>query len=245
MGGMIEIVGLTRTLPEGQKLLDNIRAELEPGTLIAVAGASGSGKSVLLRCLALREPWSSGEYRVDGRDLLQAGLPARLRFRRKIAYLEQKPLLYEKKTALRNVLIGAVGQTPFWRRWTGMVRGDDYMGAMDMLERVGLIDRAHQAAEKLSGGERQRVAIARALVHGAKLLVADEPVSGLDPHAQDDIMSLLKQVCKEQGVNVVVALHRLELAEKYADVIWGLVEGRLELLVKSRRLTAAEKAKLV
>ncbi|WP_027091460.1 phosphonate ABC transporter ATP-binding protein [Cohnella thermotolerans] len=241
---MITISGLTRKLPQGKTVLQDIRGQLEKGTFVAIVGSSGSGKSTLLRCLALKEPWTKGEYRFDGQDIRKAGTMARLKIRRKIAYLEQKPLLYEKKTALKNVIIGAVGQVSWFRRVTGMVRSDDYMDAMDTLEAVGLIDRAHQPAEKLSGGERQRVAVARAIAHGAELLLADEPVTGLDPHSAEDIMAMLKKLCKERGTTVVVAMHRLELAEKFADEIWGLHEGRLIMNVRGRRLTAAEKARL-
>jgi len=241
---MIVISGLTRKIPEGKTILDNVDARLEPGTFIAVVGASGSGKSALLKALALREVWTSGEYKVDGKNLMEAGFLARLRYRRQVAYLEQKPLLLEKKTSLKNVLIGAAEQTPMWRRLTGMVRNDDYMGGMDMLEKVGLLDKAHQKVEKMSGGERQRVAIARALVHGAKLVLADEPVSGLDPHSSEEMMRTLKKLCQEKGATIVAALHRMELAEKFADEIWGMQEGRLVLNIRGRRLTAAEKLRL-
>jgi phosphonate transport system ATP-binding protein len=241
---MIMIENLSRKLPDGKTILADIHARLEPGTFVVVAGASGSGKSALLKCLALRDKWSGGAYKVDGVDMNKAGYFARLKFRRQIAYLEQRPVLLEKKTAVKNVLIGNAEQTPLWRRITGMVRNDDYMGAMDMLEQVGLLDHAHRPAEKLSGGERQRVAIARALVHGAKLLLADEPVSGLDPHSSEALMATLRKLCEERGTTIVMAIHRLELAEKYASEIWGLQDGRLVLEVKGRRLTAAEKIRL-
>ncbi|WP_276351355.1 phosphonate ABC transporter ATP-binding protein [Cohnella caldifontis] len=241
---MIIIRGLTRKLPEGKTILDGIDLRLDPGTFIAVAGASGSGKSALLRCLALRDRWTSGQYVADGNDILKAGWAAKLKFRRQIAFLEQKPALLEKKSALKNVLIGNAEQTPLWRRITGMVRSDDYMGGMDMLEKVGLMDHAHRQVEKMSGGERQRVAIARALVHGARILLADEPVSGLDPHSSEALMATLKKLCEERGTIVVAALHRIELAEKFADEIWGLKDGRLIVQVQGRRLTAAEKNRL-
>ena len=241
---MITIKGLSRKLPQGKKVLEGIHGQLEPGTFLAVVGPSGSGKSSLLRCLALRDPWTSGEYWFDGRNVGQSNAIEKWKLRRQIAFLEQKPILHEKKTALKNVLIGAVGQVSAFRRFTGMVRNDDYMGAMETLETVGLIDRAHQQAEKLSGGERQRVAIARAITHGAKLLLADEPVSGLDPHSAEDIMALLRKLAKENGATIVMALHRLELAEKFADEIWGLNGGRQVIEARGRRLTAAEKAKL-
>jgi phosphonate transport system ATP-binding protein len=241
---MIVISGLTRKIPEGKTILDHVNARLEPGTFIAVVGSSGSGKSALLKALALKEAWSSGEYKVDGKDLMEAGFFAKMRFRRQIAFLEQKPLLFEKKTALKNILIGAVEQTPLWRRVTGIVRSDDHMGGMDMLEHVGLLEKAQQKVEKMSGGERQRIAIARALVHGAKLVLADEPVSGLDPHTAEDMMRTLKKLCQEKGATIVAALHRVELAEKFADEIWGMQDGRLVLNVRGRRLTAAEKLQL-
>lgn len=242
---MITISGLTRKLAQGKIALQNIDGQLRPGTFVAVVGPSGSGKSTLLRCLALKEPWTQGEYRFGNQELIKGSLFARMKARRKIAYLEQKPLLYEKKTALKNVLIGAVGQVPWLRRMTGMVRNDDYMDALDMLEAVGLLESARQRpVEKMSGGERQRVAIARAIAHGAELLVADEPVSGLDPHSAEDMMAMMKKLCQERGTTIVVALHRLELAEKFADEIWGLVDGRLVLEARGRRLTAAEKMRL-
>jgi phosphonate transport system ATP-binding protein len=241
---MIVISGLTRKIPEGKTILDHVNTRLEPGTFIAVVGSSGSGKSSLLKALALKEVWSSGEYKVDGKDLIAAGFFTKMKFRRQVAFLEQKPLLYEKKSALKNVLIGGAEQTPLWRRLTGMVRSDDYMGGMDMLEHVGLLDQSKQVVEKMSGGERQRIAIARALVHGARLVLADEPVSGLDPHTAEEMMQTLKKLCHDKGTTIVAALHRVELAEKFADEIWGMQDGRLIFNVKGRRLTAAEKLRL-
>lgn len=124
-----------------------------------------------------------------------------------------------------------------------MVRNDDYMGAMDTLEKLGLLDKAKQKAEQLSGGERQRVAIARALVHGAKVLLADEPVSGLDPHTSEQILRDLKALC-QQGMTVIAVIHQSDLAEKFSDRIIGLNQGSLVLDVRGRRLTTAEKLQL-
>lgn len=241
---MIVISGLTRKIPEGKTILRHVNARLEPGTFIAVVGTSGSGKSALLKALALKEVWTSGEYKVDGKDIMEAGFLAKMRYRRQVAYLEQKPILYENKTALKNVLIGAAEQTPLWRRLTGVVRSDDYMGGMDMLEQVGLLDLAKMKVDKMSGGERQRIAIARSLVHGARLVLADEPVSGLDPHSAEEMMRTLKNLCHDKGTTIVVALHRLELAEKFADEIWGMHEGELVLNVRGRRLTTAERLRI-
>ncbi|REE80089.1 phosphonate transport system ATP-binding protein [Paenibacillus taihuensis] len=238
---MIKVSQLTKQIPGGPKVLKGVSFDIEPGEFIAIKGASGSGKSTLLRCLALRESWTSGSYIVDGVDILKKGILGKMKIRREMAYLEEKPTLIPNRTALKNVLIGAVGQTPAWRRLTGMVRNDDYMGAMDMIEKVGLIDKAHQKGDKLSGGEKQRVAVARALVHGATVLLVDEPVSGLDPHAAEQVLSDLKNMCKTQRISIVAVMHQGDWAERFADRIIGLNNGELVLDIKGRRMTEREK----
>lgn len=238
---MIRVSQLSKQIPGGPKVLSGIQLVIEPGEFIAVKGASGSGKSMLLKCLALREKWTTGTYVVDGIDIFKKGIQGRLKIRREIAYLEEKPTLYGNKTALKNVLIGAVDQTPFWRRMTGMVRNDDYMGAMDMIEKMGLLDKAHQKGDKLSGGERQRIAMARALAHGAKTLLVDEPVSGLDPHQAEQVLADLKRMCRIQGISVVAVMHQGDWAERFADRIVGLSNGEIVLDIKGRKMTEREK----
>ncbi|MFF2089687.1 phosphonate ABC transporter ATP-binding protein [Paenibacillus sp. NPDC058174] len=241
---MINVINLSKVIPGGPKVLNKISFEAYPGQFIAIKGASGSGKSMLLKCLALQEKWTSGTYRFDNVDVLKQGFTARMKVKREIAYLEEKPQLFQSKTGLKNVIIGSVTQTPAWRRWTGMMRNDDYMGAMDTIEKLGLLDKAHQQAQKMSGGERQRIAIARALVHGAKVIAADEPVAGLDPHAADRVLGDLKKLCQEQGVIVIAVMHQGDWAERYADRILGLNNGELVLDIRGRRLTEREKMML-
>jgi phosphonate transport system ATP-binding protein len=241
---MIRIKNLTKFIPGGPKVLDDISFEAYPGDFIAIKGESGSGKSMLLRCLALQEKWSSGSYQFEGKDVFKDGLQGKMKVKREVAYVEEKPFLFPNKTGLKNVIIGSVSQTPAWRRWTGMVRNDDYMGAMDLIEKRGLLEKAHQKASTLSGGEKQRMAIARALVHGAKVIAADEPVSGLDPHTADQVLSDLKALCREQGVIVIAVMHQGDWAERFADRILGLNHGKLVLDVRGRRLTEREKALL-
>ncbi len=238
---MIKVSHLKKSVDGNKKeVLRGISAGFEQGEMIGVVGPSGSGKSTLLRCLALRESWNSGDYLWDDKQIIKGGGKGSHKYRSKSAYLEQNPTLYPDKTALKNVLIGQAGQTSWLRRVTGMVRSDDYMGAMDELEKFGLLDKAHIKAGKLSGGERQRVAICRALVHGADFIAADEPVVGLDPHSAERVLNTLRILCSEQGKTVVAALP-MELAERYCTRIWGLYEGELKLDVSGRRLTTAEK----
>ncbi|WP_334071218.1 phosphonate ABC transporter ATP-binding protein [Paenibacillus sp. A14] len=238
---MINVNRLNKSVDGRKKqVLREVSARFEQGEMIGVVGPSGSGKSTLLRCLALREKWDGGEYTWDGETVIRGGGSGSQKYRSRCAYLEQNPSLYPEKTALKNVLIGQAGQTPLVRRLTGMVRSDDYMGAMDELEKFGLLDKAHVKAGKLSGGERQRVAICRALVHGAGFIAADEPVVGLDPQSAERVLTTLRTLCAEQGKIVVAALP-MELAERYCSRIWGLYEGELKLDISGRRLTGEEK----
>ncbi|MNH74730.1 putative ABC transporter ATP-binding protein [compost metagenome] len=238
---MIEVSQLSVVVgADKRKIIDQVNLRFEQGEMIGVVGPSGSGKSTLLRCLALRNPWSSGRYTFEGKEIIKSGGRGSSEYRSKFAYLEQSPELNTQKTALKNVLIGQAGQTPWIRRLTGMIRSDDYMGAMDELEKFGLLDKAHVQAGKLSGGERQRVAICRALVHGAKLIAADEPVIGLDKYATEKVLTTLKELCTNEKATVIAVLP-LELAEQYCTRIWGINEGRLQWDIKGRRLTQEEK----
>ncbi|WP_433946619.1 phosphonate ABC transporter ATP-binding protein [Paenibacillus sp. SN-8-1] len=238
---MIEVSQLNVVVgADKRNIIDQVNLRFEQGEMIGVVGPSGSGKSTLLRCLALRHPWTTGRYNFEGKEIIKSGGRGSSEYRSKFAYLEQNPELNTQKTALKNVLIGQAGQTPLIRRLTGMIRSDDYMGAMDELEKFGLLDKAHVPAGKLSGGERQRVAICRALVHGAKLIAADEPVIGLDKYATDKVLTTLKELCTNEKATVIAVLP-VELAEQYCTRIWGINEGRLQWDIRGRRLTQEEK----
>jgi len=241
---MIKAMHLTKLLPGGQSVLKDISLRLDKGELVAVMGGSGSGKTTLLKCLTMQESWTRGTLWVDGTDMTKKGFLGKLRIRREFAFLEEKPMLHPNRTALKNVLVGTKHQTPLWRMLTGMVRNDDYMGAMDMLEKVGLLDKAHTKAIKLSGGERQRVAVARALVHGARAIFADEPVTGLDPHAAERILADFRTICHTQGVTMMLVLSQGEWAERFADRIIGLSAGEIAFDIAGRKLTARERSML-
>lgn len=239
---MIKVDRLKKTVgPDRTPVLKDISFQMETGEMIGLIGASGSGKSLMMSCLAMQERWDGGKLLIDGEDMMN---PAGKRIiRREWAYLEQNPTLNGNRTALKNVLIGQASQTPWWRMVTGMVRSDDYMGAMDTIEHLGLLDKAHRKAGELSGGEKQRIAIARALVHGAKVILADEPVMGLDPGSAEHVLKTLKSLCEEERLTVITVIP-IELAEKFCTRIIGLADGRIVVDVTGRRLTHSEKSKL-
>ncbi|MCM3339888.1 ATP-binding cassette domain-containing protein [Paenibacillus sp. MER TA 81-3] len=239
---MIKVERLVKRYPPAEPVLNKLSFEIQPGEFIGIVGPSGSGKSTLLKCLALRESWTSGKLVVDGADMIAQQWNGKRKVWREFAYLEQNPVLAANRKALKNVLIGRFHQTPLWRMATGMIRSDDYMGAMDTLEMLGLLDKAHKKTGDLSGGEKQRVAIARALVHGANVLLADEPVLGLDPKSADSVLETFQGLCFRQRKTVIAVFHQVELAEKYATRIWGLKQGQIVVDVKGRRLLQSEKA---
>jgi phosphonate transport system ATP-binding protein len=238
---MITVRNLTKKYSPEQEVLSRLSFQIDEGDFIAVLGGSGSGKTTLLRCLSLREKWDEGQFIYDGKDITSASLTEKLRLRKEWAFLEEKPELNLRATALKNVLAGRFFQMPVWRALTGKAGTDDHVMGMDYLEKVGLIGKAHEKAEKLSGGEKQRVAFARALVQGAKMILADEPVSGLDPENGHSVMRDLKALNEKEKVTIVCTLHQVELAEKYATRIWGLAGGRLVIDIPARRLMQRER----
>jgi phosphonate transport system ATP-binding protein len=151
--------------------------------------------------------------------------PAALqRHRRETGMVFQHHHLIGRASALDNVLTGRLGFHPWWRTLLPAPRAD-VERAMECLERVGLADKALQRADRLSGGERQRVGIARALVQAPRLVLADEPVSSLDPASARTVLDLLRRVCREDGLTAILSLHQLEYAREYAEHVIALARG--------------------
>jgi phosphonate transport system ATP-binding protein len=163
-----------------------------------------------------------------GRDILKASGAELREVRRRAAMVFQQVLLVRRRSALENVAYGALGRLGGWRSLSHRWFPDDVMeSAWRSLERVGLVEKAWQRADTLSGGQAQRVAIARALCQHAEVILADEPVSSLDPRAADDVLSLLADVAHSDGLAVACVLHQPDLARKYGDRIVGMAGGEV------------------
>lgn len=241
---MIRIRNLTKSYGD-INILKGIDLDLYDGELVAVIGGSGSGKSVLLRCIGLKEKWDKGELTYNNVVMQKANLLKYWKLIKNWAVLDQSPQLSRGLTAFRNVLHGRLRDFPIWRLIFGAKASEDeHMRAMDYLDKVGLLDKAYQKVDKMSGGEKQRVAIAKALGKGAKILIADEPVSNLDPHASEKVLEGMRTLCEQERIIAVVVLQNLEQAERFATRVIGLVDGRVEIDVRGRRLTTGEKIKL-
>lgn len=224
---MLSIRNLTKTYKTGDRALSDVSFDLPKGQVVGLIGPSGAGKSTLIRCLnRLVEPTSG---RVMLNDLDVTGLNARdlRRARRRIGMIFQEYALVERLTVMENVLSGRLGYVPFWRSFTRRFPGADIQRAYRLLDRVGLSAHVDKRADALSGGQRQRVGIARALEQEPELLLIDEPTASLDPRTSRQIMRLITEICREDGLPAIINIHDVLLAQQFADRIIGLQAGRV------------------
>lgn len=191
-------------------------------------GANGSGKSTALRCTVGLVVPDAGSIRLAGREVVGLGGAELTATRRQAAMIFQHGHLVRRLSAFANVCCGALGRVPTSRSLLrSLFPADVREEAMACLDRVGLADRATDRVSRLSGGQQQRVAIARALCRGPSVLLADEPVSALDPAAAERVMSLLRELAHEDALAVAVVLHQPHLAHRHADRVVGLLQGRI------------------
>lgn len=219
---------LTKVYERGQvHALRDLSFAVDKGEFLVVIGLSGSGKSTLLRCInRLIEP-TAGKIWLDGTDLTRLSAQRMRRVRRQIGMIFQQFNLVDRATTVRNVLAGRLGYMPGWKSLLGLFSAEDRQAALANLARVGLRDKAYARVDELSGGQRQRVGIARALMQKPEILLADEPVSALDPATSHSIMQYLEQMNRQDGVTVIASLHFLSLARRYGTRIIALKDGQL------------------
>ena len=219
---MIELRNLNKTFhtQDGAlTALDDINLTVQDGEIFGIIGLSGAGKSTLVRCMNLLERPTHGEVLVDGQDLMKLS-PAGLReVRRNIGMIFQSYNLLEQRTVLRNVLYPL--ELTHEDRRTARTR------AMQLLELVGLADRASAYPAQLSGGQKQRVAIARALATNPHYLLCDEATSALDPTTTDSILALLQTINRTLGVTVVVITHEMAVIKSICRRVAVMENGRV------------------
>lgn len=208
------------------------------GSFTVLLGPSGAGKSTLLRCINHLVTPTRGLIEVAGIGPLNSSSRIRAH-RRRTGMIFQQHQLIGRHTALRNAQLGSVASTGvlhgFWR-----TNHAETCRALAALDRVGLLAKAMVRADRLSGGEQQRVGIARALTQQPSIVLADEPVASLDPETAITVLSLLREICRQDGITAVVSLHQVELARRFADRIVGLSAGRLVADAPPDRIDGAE-----
>ena len=214
---MIQIKNVSKWYDDFQ-VLNDINEEVEQGQTVVVCGPSGSGKSTLLRCINGLEPFQSGEIFVDG---VSVGDPATnlYKLRTEIGMVFQRFELYPHMTALQNITLAPLKVRNRSKKEAGAK-------AMELLERVGIPDKANAYPANLSGGQQQRVAIARSLAMEPKIMMFDEPTSALDPEMIKEVLEVMIDLAKG-GMTMVVVTHEMGFAREVADEIIFMDEGSI------------------
>ncbi|BAZ53144.1 ABC transporter-related protein [Nostoc sp. NIES-4103] len=204
-------------------ILNGVNCQIKRGEFVVLLGLNGAGKSTLLRSLVGLVPLVKGEISINNVVMTPQTLP---QIRRDVSMLFQGGGLIRQLSALENVLCGRLGARTTWQTLLGFPKRDRLL-ALELLEQLGLRQLADQKTSLLSGGQQQRVAIARALIQSPQILLADEPITGLDIVASQQVMQTLSELHTEQGMTIVAVLHDLGIAAKYAQRAIVLNAGRV------------------
>ena len=207
--------------------LDGVSFTVEAGSFVSVIGPSGAGKSTLLRCITGQLKADGGSVLLDGTDMLPLRGRKKRRLQRRIGMIYQDFCLVGCSTAEANVLNACLPELGPLSVLLGRFPKEKREKARKLLATVGLAGKENQLADSLSGGERQRVAVARALMQGGTLLLADEPVASLDPVRAEEVLTLLRQLQRQQGLSVLMNSHNVDQALRCSDRILGLRHGRI------------------
>lgn len=200
--------------------LSDINIDIAEGDVFGIIGMSGAGKSTLVRTINLLERPTSGTIEVDGRDVTALSGEELRAYRRRVAMIFQNFGLLAQKTVLDNVCF------PFLAA-SGKVTAENRARALELLDRVGLAEKAQSYPSQLSGGQKQRVAIARALACEPEVILCDEATSALDPKSTNTILKLLRDINRETGVTLVVITHSMDVVEKICNNVAVLEHGRV------------------
>ena len=224
---MLKIEKLYKTYDSNTFALQDVSIVVDPGEFVVVLGKSGSGKSTLLRCInRLVEP-TSGKIFIDDKEITGASQSHLRQLRKKIGMVFQQYNLVERFSVKTNVLVGKLASISNTASLLNLFPKTDVDKSRQILNRLGLTGKELQRADKLSGGQQQRVGLARVLMQSPQLILADEPVSSLDPATSIQIMDLLAEFNKKDGVAVFCNLHLPSLAKEYGSRIIVLSQGRI------------------
>jgi len=203
------------------------RLLIERGQRVAIIGPSGAGKSTLLRTIKGYIRPDQGKIEIMGVNLATARWRITRPINRQIGLIYQQFYLLPRLTVLQNVLCGRLGLTNRWRSLLEWYSTDDVRTAWSAICEVGLGSLVHQRTDSLSGGEKQRVAVARVVAQQPSIILADEPVSSLDPAWAEDVLKLIASVQSRHDATLVMSLHQPQWARRFAERVIALREGRL------------------
>lgn len=216
---MIQLVGISKnfTGADGSvEALKNVDLTIEDGDIFGIIGMSGAGKSTLVRCINMLEKPTEGSVLIDGRDICKMS-PAELRrVRREVTMIFQGFNLLMQKTCLDNICLPL--------EFAGVKKSEARKRGMELLQTVGLPDKANAYPAQLSGGQKQRIAIARALATDPKVLLCDEATSALDPKTTHDILELIKKINEKLGITVIIITHQMSVVEEVCNNV-AILDG--------------------
>ena len=224
---MIEFKDVSKTYPNGTKGLKNINLKIEQGEFIAIIGLSGAGKSTLIRTINRMIDITGGQLIVDGVDVMSLKGKDLRRFRRKIGMIFQSFNLVSRSTVLKNVLTSNVPDMPWYKTLFGIYSKEQKIQALEALDKVNILEKAYSRCDELSGGQQQRVALARTLNQNPSIILADEPVASLDPIIADIVMSDFARINREMNISILINIHHVDLALKYATRVIGIRAGEI------------------
>jgi phosphonate transport system ATP-binding protein len=217
--------------------ISNVSLSVEAGETVAFLGPSGAGKSTLLALLDGRLRSWSGQAEVLGTRYSKAARPSRA-IRADVGFIFQEFALVDRLSVYQNVMNGRLGRTRSWPSLWSRFDAQDHLVVSKALQDTGLADLADRRADSLSGGQRQRTAIARCLAQEPKLILADEPVSNLDPANAQNILELITGAARKRDITVIFSSHQPDLSRRFADRIVGLREGGILFDKPSAQVTA-------
>ena len=224
---MIKFDKVNKVYPNGLHALKNVSLEINQGEFVAIIGLSGAGKSTLLRTINRMHDISEGSLIVNGQEIKNLKGKDLRTFRRKVGMVFQSFNLVTRTTVINNVLTSRVPDMPLWKSIIGLYSKEDKIIALEALDKVGILDKAYVRADQLSGGQQQRVALARTLAQKPEIRLADEPVAALDPITATQVMDDFKKINKELNMSVLINIHHVDLALKYADRVIGIKAGEI------------------
>ena len=243
MSTVIAVRNLVKTYVVGEvevKALRGVNLEVRQGEFLAVTGPSGSGKSTFMHIVGCLDRPTSGQYILDGQDVSTMSKDALAAVRnKKIGFVFQGFNLLSRTSALDNV------ELPLLYGGNGLRTSDRHQRALEMLELVGLGNRADHHPNQLSGGQQQRVAIARALINHPSILLADEPTGNLDTRTSIEVMGIFQRLNRERGITIVLITHEMDIAE-YGTRMVSFRDGQVvaDRAVTRRRAAENELAAL-
>ncbi len=234
---MYELRELRKAFPDGTVAVDAISLTVGPAEQVAVIGPSGAGKTTLFRMLNLTLRPTSGSLHIGGVDVAGFSDEDLRRQRRRIGTIYQQQNLVGRLRVVHNVLAGNLGEWSTAKAALSLFRPQAPDAARHALRQVGIPEKLYARTDELSGGQQQRVAVARVLVQNPDIILADEPVSSVDPSLAVSIVTLLRDLCHESRKTLLMNLHSVDLALGYFPRIVGVRDGRIHFDLSPDKVT--------